>query len=497
METLRIELTDSAFMTIHSDDGIAMELAEFFKFRVANYQYMPAFRNRMWDGYIRLFDMRRRRLYSGLIHYVRDFAKSRGYNIEMVDNEFGYGTQQKIDIDELMNALTITSKGKKIIPYDYQIESVIDALESKRKLLLSPTSSGKSLIIYIMIRYYLDMYDQNVLLCVPRIALVHQMFSDFEDYSEFDPFDVGASCHKIYGGQEKTGYAQRVTITTWQSIFKQPKDWFKQFGMVLGDEAHEFKAKSLTKLMEACTEAKYRVGTTGTLDDCETNQLVLEGVFGQVKKVIKTKTLMQQGKVAQLKINMLLLKWKDEYRKACAKLKYPEEIDLIVTHEQRNQFITRLVMDDKLKGNTLVLFQFVEKHGKPLCEMIREAAGDRKVFYVSGETAGTDREEIRGIVEKEADAIIVASFGTFSTGISIKRIHNLVFTSPSKSIIKILQSIGRVLRLSGDGIDATVYDISDDLSWKSKENYALKHAGVRHDIYKREGFSVEIHEIEF
>jgi superfamily II DNA or RNA helicase len=149
------------------------------------------------------------------------------------------------------------------------------------------------------------------------------------------------------------------------------------------------------------------------------------------------------------------------------------------------------------KGNTLVLFQFVEKHGKPLFERIKTAAGDtRKVFYVSGETEGEVREDIRQITEEEDNAIIVASYGTFSTGINIRSLRNIIFASPSKSRIRVLQSIGRQLRKSERKDKARLYDIADDLHWKSKKNHTLKHFIERVKIYNEESFDYKMVKIQ-
>jgi len=170
-------------------------------------------------------------------------------------------------------------------------------------------------------------------------------------------------------------------------------------------------------------------------------------------------------------------------------------MDFIVRHEKRNNFITNLALD--LDGNSLVLFQYVEKHGKPLYDLIKNKAhSKRKVFYVSGETGVDVREEIRRITEGEKNAIIVASLGTFSTGINIRNLHNIIFASPSKSQIKILQSIGRGLRRSEDGRTTRLYDLADDLSWKARKNYTLTHAGERIKIYTREKFNYKIYEID-
>jgi superfamily II DNA or RNA helicase len=274
-----------------------------------------------------------------------------------------------------------------------------------------------------------------------------------------------------------------------------PKQWFEQFGMVIGDEAHTFQAKSLSSIMEKLTDCPYRFGTTGTLDGTLTHRLVLEGLFGTVYQVTTTKALMDDDKLAKLDIKALVLQYSDDECKAMKGKTYAEEIDFIVGHTKRNNFIKNLALTQT--GNTLVLFNRVDKHGKPLFKLIRDAADEnRKVFYVSGETDVVDREAIRSITEKEKNAIIVASLGTFSTGINIKNLHNIIFASPSKSQIKVLQSIGRGLRKSDDGRDCTLYDICDDLHWKTVKNYTLVHAGIRIQIYSKEKFNYKIHEVK-
>lgn len=501
MDKIKVTKMDHVKMRIDCDSGIGMELSEHFCFYVPGYKFMPAYKNKIWDGKIRLFDTRNHTLYCGLFKYLKEFAEVRDYQI-IVENNHVYGrpdTEEVVDIPALMDEMVLSAGKQRIKPRDYQLDALEHALTHRQSLLLSPTASGKSLIIYMAMRNHLAAYDSSVLLIVPTTSLVEQMYSDFEDYSAFDDFSVEEHCHRIYSGKEKHGVKKRVIITTWQSIYKMTSPWFQPFGMVIGDEAHNFKAKSLTSILEKCTNAKYRIGTTGTLDGTQTHQLVLEGLFGPVKKVTTTKELIDQGALADLDISVLLLKYSDEVCKVVSKLKYQDEVDYIVRNEERNRFITNLALDQD--GNTLVLFQFVEKHGKPLHDMMRkkiESFGDhtnRKLFYVSGETDVDTREQIRELTEKESDAIIVASLGTFSTGINIKSLNNIIFASPSKSQIKVLQSIGRGLRKSADGRGTKVFDIADDLHWKAKKNYTLQHAGVRISIYSKEKFNYKIYEI--
>jgi len=500
MEKIIVKKKNEVFLHVVTEPGIEMELTEHFCFFVPGYKFMPAYKNRMWDGKIRLFDLRKKVIYGGLFKYIKEFAQARGYELICEDNSM-YGrpdTEELHDIESFLNSLSLSVNGVGITPRSYQLDALSRALREKKSLLLSPTASGKSLIIYLAIRYHLEMNQGNVLLIVPTTSLVEQMYSDFGDYSGTDEWNVGDNCHKIYSGKEKYNIKQRVIITTWQSIYKENSNWFQDFGMVVGDEAHNFKAKSLTSILEKCVNAKYRIGTTGTLDGSQTHQLVLEGLFGPVFKVTTTKKLMEENSLSQLDIFVLLLKYSDEYCKLVSKMKYQDEIDFIVKYEARNNFIANLAMDQE--GNSLILFQFVDKHGKPLHDLLKKKFDElprntRRLFYVSGETDVDTREEIRAITEKQDNAIIVASMGTFSTGINIKRLHNIIFASPSKSQIRVLQSIGRGLRKSADGIDTKVFDIADDLHWKSKKNYTLLHAAERIKIYSKEKFDYKIHDI--
>jgi superfamily II DNA or RNA helicase len=490
MEQIVISKLNESFLQISCESSTERELSEHFCFYVPGYKFMPAYRNRVWDGKIRLFDYRKKQIYCGLFNYLKEFAQERGYKI-ITD----YEPTSTENVDELISRLPLTAAGAPIHPRGYQIEGIKHALSNNKSLLLSPTASGKSLMIYLMIRHFLESNDkQNILIVVPTTSLVEQMYTDFGDYSSTDSWNVDNNCHRIYSGKEKINLKHRVIITTWQSVYKMNLSWFNSYGMVIGDEAHNFKAKSLTAILEKCVNAKYRIGTTGTLDGTQTHQLVLEGLFGPVHRVTSTKSLMDADDLAQLEIRILLLKYADRYMRSIAKAKYQEELDFLVGHSPRNEFITDLTV--KLRGNVLVLFQYVEKHGKPLHDILKKkVAKNQKLFYVSGETDVDTRENIRSITENENNAIIVASMGTFSTGINIKKLHNIIFASPSKSQIRVLQSIGRGLRKSGDGINTIVYDIADDLHWRTQKNYTLKHAAERINIYSKEKFTYNINEI--
>jgi len=485
---IHISKLNEVYLKVTCDNpGICYELVQYFTFEVPGHKFMPAYRNKMWDGKIRLFSDKTGKIYVGLLDYIKEFCDR---------NEIGYDIDDDVidskDVDikvveEFIKSLKPKSKGKDLTLRDYQTEAIWYGISKNRGMLVSPTASGKSLIIYALIRYYnLLLKDKKILILVPTTSLVEQMYSDFIDYGWDDKY-----LHRIYQGHEKET-DKPVIISTWQSLYKLDKKYFQNFGCVVGDEAHLFKSKSLTSIMSKLINCKYRFGMTGTLDGTQTHRLVLEGLFGKVKKVTTTKELIDKDTLANLKIKCLVLKHKEEDCKEVKDLKYSDEIQYIVSHKTRNDFISRLC--DKLNGNTLCLYQLVEKHGSVLYNLMKDY--DRKVFFIHGGVDTEDREKIRAITEKETNAIIIASYGTFSTGINIRNLHNVVFASPSKSRIRVLQSIGRGLRKSDRGdIHTTLLDIADDFTYKDRKNFTLNHFLERINIYNEEQFEYQIDRI--
>ena len=457
-----------------------MELSEFFTFYVPGYKFMPAFRNKLWDGKIRLFNRQNNTLYSGLIGYLQSFCNEREYELEISKELSTTENFSLVEAEEFVETL-----GLPFEPRDYQVKAFTHCVRNNRALLLSPTASGKSLIIYLLVRWF----QSKTLIIVPTISLVAQLKKDFQDYG----FDSDKYVHQIMSGAEKNSSCP-IVISTWQSIYKMPKSWFDQFDVVIGDEAHLFKAKSLTTILSNLTDCKYRFGLTGTLDGTQTHRLILEGLFGAVKQVTTTKELMDKNNLAELKIKALVLKHDEESCKANKNNKYQDEINYIISSPARNKFIRNLTLS--LKGNTLLLYQFVDKHGKILYDMISKRCDERPVFFIHGAVGVDDREEVRRITEEESNGIIVASYGTFSTGINIRNLHNIIFASPSKSKIRTLQSIGRGLRLGENKEKATLFDIADDITYKSRKNFTLEHFVERMKIYNDEKFEYKIYTID-
>ena len=474
-----ISKKNEVHLFVKTEPNYARELSDFFTFEVPGARFMPTYRNKIWDGKIRLYSVASNEIYVGLLPYIEEFAKRNDIDIEYkegVRNERKYGTSE---LDRFVGRVSPKSKGKTLQIRDYQMAAFNHAVRNNRSLLLSPTASGKSLIIYLLTSWY---ESDKVLILVPTTSLVEQMYSDFIDYG-YDETKM----QKIYQGHSKE-ITKQVVISTWQSLYKMPRKFFEKFGCILGDEVHLFKAKSLTNIMNKMQDTQYRHGFTGTLDGTQTHRLILEGLFGSVNKVTTTKELMENKTLANLNIKCIVLQYPEVDCKFMKDQNFQDEVDLIVRDERRNEFIVNLTT--YLKGNTLLLFQFVEKHGAVLYDMLKDL--DRKVFYVHGGTDTQTRENIREITEKEKSAIIVASYGTFSTGINIRNLHNVIFSSPSKSRIRVLQSIGRGLRQGTEKSTATLYDIADDFTWKSRQNFTLRHFMERINIYNEEEFNYEI-----
>jgi len=471
-DIVKVSKIDEVFMKVHCDDGLARDLFEFFSFTVPNAKFMPSYKNRMWDGKVRLFSIKTHKIYIGLLPYVDEFCRERGYGFEGVSEVLGNKQRERVSQSWLAD-LKLPFE-----PRDYQIEAFNTAIQYGRQLLLSPTASGKSLIIYLLARHY----DSKTVVIVPTTSLVEQMTKDFIDYGYKEPV-----C-KIYHGQEV--FDAPITVTTWQSFAKAPKEVLQSFDVVIGDEAHLFKAQTLKTILEKMKTTAIRIGTTGTLDGSEVHRLQLEGLFGPVKKVISSKQLMEDGTIANLSIDCIILRHTKQ-----KKMSYQDEMDYLVSNEQRNLFITNLV--GSLRGNTLVLFQYIEKHGQPLWELFNPMVSrmNGTLHYVHGATDTEDRESVREIVEnsKKKNNVILASYGTFSTGVNIKKIDNVVFASPSKSRIRNLQSIGRGLRKTEGKTSMKLFDISDDLQCN---NHTLNHLKERINIYNEEGFSYNIKQFD-
>ena len=482
---MRISKKNEVYLVLDDlDPSTKQELTEFFTFEVPGAKFMPQFKNRMWDGKIRLFSPATGQIYVGLLSYIKNYCSRNRIDYTLSDEVEDERNVERTVVSGFVKSLKPKSGGKSLKVRDYQIDAVHHAVSRHRALLLSPTASGKSLIIYSLVRYY-KMMGLRTLILVPTTSLVEQMYTDFEDYG----WSSGTYCQKIYQGHDRK-VTKDVVISTWQSLYKMPKKYFEDFGCVIGDEAHMFKSKSLTGIMTKLHQCKYRFGLTGTLDGTLTHRLVLEGLFGTTETIVTTKELIDRKTLADLTVKCIVLKHKNIREK----MTYAEELEYLATNEKRNDFIVNLLQH--LDGNTLCLFQLVEKHGKPLYDQVQETITDRKTFFVYGGTDTSEREKIRGVVENEKKSIILASYGTFSTGINIRNINNIVFSSPSKSRIRVLQSLGRGLRKTDTKHSVLIFDIADDVSHNNKRNFTLNHFSERISLYNEQQFDYQISKVK-
>lgn len=474
---MKLVAIDDVWMRIECEEHIARELSDYFTFDVPGAQYMQQFRKRNWNGKIRLFKLRGNLLYRGLADRVHAFAAQRGYKVA---DELG--TPVPVldgELDDFITALELP-----VAPRDYQVAAVRKLLDDHRGIILSPTGSGKSLIVHILIQAL----QVPTLIVVPTISLVAQMESDLVSYG-CDPETI----QTIQAGRSKSQRAS-IIISTWQSIYEQPASYFDHFSCIIVDEVHLAKAKSLVGIMEKCRNTPYRFGCTGTLDDTQVHRLILEGLFGTVTRVTTTHALVQNEQLTPLLVKLCAIKYPLDVCKELRRVPYRDEIDYLLASEARLTIVANMAA--RAKGNTLVLFNYVEKHGMPLFERIQDIAVGRTVHFVYGGVEGDDRERIRKLVEQGERHIIVASYGTFSTGVNIPNLQTLIFASPSKSKFRVLQSIGRTLRLHKSKDHATLIDFIDDLRVGSVVNYAYRHAEQRVEYYASERHAYELLEYD-
>ena len=505
-DTIFIHPIDASQVYISAEECIQRELWDYFSFFAPNYRFIPKYKNGFWDGKIRLFNQARCTLPTGLIGRLLKFASDHDYIV--IDKRLPKEEESptEAEIEAFMASLNIHACGNKIEYHDHQTEAIKIVIQQETSTILSSTSSGKSLIIYSLIRWYQEHTDGKILIIVPNTNLIHQMYSDFDDYASEDTWCSDDNVHKIYAGQDKFS-DKPIYLSTWQSLQRMNEEYLSQFSVVFCDEVHTAEAKVLTSIMNRCTNAHIRAGFTGTLKSKTIHQLNIIGLFGDIRVVATNTSLAEQGIITPFKVNFVILKYKgmvckEMCRKVVEKVmpdgkkiyrnNYRFETDFIVQYNPRNIFITNLIQS--ISGNYLILFDKVKKHGIPLYNMIKKAMPDRPVYYISGMTNAKEREKIRKRMEKENNAILVASYGTLSTGVNIKNLDGAIFAYPYKSEIRVLQSVGRLLRKAKGKKMAVLFDLVDDFRWKRSVNYLYKHFLKRYEIYQNEKFPVNVSE---
>lgn len=484
-----IQPKDQLKVRVQCSSGVAYEIAEHFSFFVPGYKFMPLYKAGRWDGKIKMFDVRNREFYRGLLPRLTEWLEENAYTFDFEDKA---AMRPQVPYDP--SWLNRWSEYGKLEPKPHQVKAINAGLGLNQALIMSPTGSGKSYIMYMMVRYLLETTDQDILITVPTTSLVEQLYKDFDDYSV--DWSAEENCQMIYSGKEKNTN-HRVKISTWQSIYKLDKKWFSGFGAYLCDEAHGADAKSISGIVDKLSHAPVRIGLTGTLDGTVLHELEMLARFGPVVKATTTAELMKSGDLSSLTIRCLRLQYSPDEIKYVKGLEYQQEIDFLISHEMRNRVLVNAALNEP--KNTLMLFNYIDKHGVVLYDLLKKKAEKfgKKIYYISGSVAVDEREQIRAILEKEDNCILLASMGTFSTGINVKNLHTIIFCHPYKARIKTLQSIGRGLRTMAGKDGATLIDIADDLVHTTRKgaeklNTTMKHFIERLKVYQSEQFPYKI-----
>ena len=496
MADVTIFKKDELYIGIKAEPFLFYELRDVFAFRPDGYKFSPKFKHGVWDGYIRLLDIRNQKLPIGLVGDFIRYLNNNGYSYQ-IDKTYGNLITQYDGIDEFLSKQNTWSS---MTLHNYQEKVVRSIFNINKGLVLSPTGSGKSLIIFSVIRYLLEHTNMNILLTVPTTQLVEQMYKDFEEYQvDTDPIKVSENCHKLYSGQERFNNQKSVLITTWQSVYKNDRSFFLNFSGYICDEAHLASAESLTGIIgKLSSTSKIRLGLTGTLNGTKCHAMQLKGLFGPLMKTSSTRELMDKGVLTDISIECHVCEYhKPEFVKEVRKMGYHDELIALLTNEERMNYVLQTTLN--LDNNALILFNYVDKHGRIMYNKMLELAKshNKQVYFIYGGISVKEREEIRNAFANNTNVILFASYGTFSAGINIKNIHYLVFSHPQKGQIRVLQSIGRSLRKADDKTVATIIDIVDDVCpGLKKNNKVYDHFLKRLEIYEQQEFDYTIKKIK-
>ena len=478
-----IERYNASFIRLYIDDeGVRKTVYDFFTY------IEPTFKkNRYtkWDGTTRMLKLSTGLLPYGCLSVLLNFCKERKISYK-IDPRFKLDITvvTKSDLVEWVNTLNLHSEGIKIEPYDYQIEALYLSIKFGRMVLLASTSAGKSLVIYMLARYYemLNGEQDKTLIVVPSQMLVDQLYQDFADYSSENGWRADKNVHTIM--QDRAKFSSRpIYISTWQSIYEENIDYFSNFKNVIVDEVHLASGASITAIMDNCINAYRRVGMTGTLKSDKLHIMKIMGLFGPIQRVVSTRQLIDAGRATAVDINSFILKYPEEERKENVGRDYKKEIEFLIRNPYRNKIIASLIAT--LKGNTLAVFDRLE-HIETIERLLAGINHGKKVYVITGDVKRDERAAIKAVASAEDGVIVLGTFGCVSTGLSIKRLRNLVFPHPSKSIVRVLQSLGRILRLHIEKNSAFLFDFMDDLSWEDDPNHTLKHGFERVEMYKHD-----------
>jgi len=498
---MELSLTENKQL-LRVDDATSLELEQLnisLTKRIESWRFNPLVKKGVWDGYI-TYIKDDKWIPAGLWKEVMDICKE--YRFELKINGISELFDRGINQESFQNWVDDFFEDSDITPRDYQVEAAYNILKFRKCLSELATSAGKTLISFLTVAYILEKQKaEKILFIVPNVSLVIQASEDFADYNYRN--QVNIKIQQIYSGQ-KIRAGRNVVIGTYQSLIKKKAEYFDQFDAVIIDETHKAKSQSIKTILSKCKNADYRYGLSGTIPKSGTlDRLTLMAYTGPLITEVSANFLQTEGYIANCRVKVIEMDYATEgaknafkemaFNKYESKDVFKFEQNYVINSPGRLNFICNII--SRVRGNSLVLFHRIE-HGQKIYEKLRQES-DKTIYYVDGGTDKDIREEYKKKMEAGDEVVIVASYGTFSTGISIKKIHNIFFTESFKSEVIIRQSIGRGLRQHESKDSVTIIDFVDDISSPDWDNYLIRHAKARQKIYREQKFKYDIKKVKF
>jgi len=504
--------------------------------KVKGWRFLPAVKMGLWNGEVSYFDNGKVNL--GLWKECYKGCKEIDvtFNIENRD-EFPINrdvTLQSVQefCKDFFKYHRVKDKDGNLIPfipYDYQIETAYKILKNRYCMAEVATSGGKSLIISIVFFYTLKRIDPNAkfLIIVPSINLVTQFYDNIMEYNYGQNMmsDADIRDRKIQALiEDNVGYSPcnirieeimsdrprkysgvvspNVYIGCYQSLEKWPKKFFEQFYGIATDEAHGAKSTTIKAILKRTVgTAKLRFGVSGTFPPDDSAEILgVQEYLGPKITQIEASLLMKQGTITPVKIKAILLNHNDnELASKLRKVKgadgavvYQYEKKYVQASDKRLEFIGKITK--AANNNMLILFHTIEYGGK-LLEYLKKCCPDKEFHYIDGQINNKSREFIKAEMEKtDKVKILIASYGTLSTGVSIKNIHSIIFADSFKSESLIIQAIGRALRLFEGKKQAIIFDLIDIFE-NDPNNILYRQFLERESFYKKRSYPYEIKKI--
>ena len=488
MNEIIVRKIDNVYFKIECDFSQALELKEYLSCYAVNFQYHPKFKNRLWNGKVYFFSNKDYLLPIGLLPNLFRFSKKFDYKIKL-DLDINSLSNQYSDelIEKFCDQIKEDYKTKYEL-YDYQQEALIKCIKNKRGIAQIATGGGKSLIQFYLMQF-LRSKNKKIMMIVPTVSLVNQMYSDFMDYGWYD---IDEYVEKLYSG-EKPIYNKDVLITTWQSIYTRPQSFFEQYTAIIVDEVHNAKSLSINSIMKKCINADYKYGFTGTMPKEQSDVYNIIGYIGPVLYEQISKNLIDKGVLSQIAIANLLLKYPSDMVERNKNRIYNEEVNTICTYSERNKVFEYLFKHMEDKQNSIILCHLID-HLKLIESYLKNHLDSKYTIYIIyGDIKPSERELIRKTMNEKSNVILLGTYSCLSTGLNINKLHNVIFASSYKSRIKVLQSIGRGLRLHESKSKMILYDLVDDMTWTTRtgsigKNHIYKHWEERLKYYDEQGF---------